>query len=751
MLSKYINFKFTQPLTFLLLLIAARPSNASQQNISHGAQRLIIPTELIIDACKNGNFENLPHLFGCGGVVTVQDLKNGFTPLHYAARAGNIPAVKFLLEKGAVVNAKNNPDESITPLLCACLGNHTEIAKILLSQGANPNLRDGKGNTPLHLIDDPTPEIVSLLISHGADLNAKNFLSETPLCAATKAFERAKKTHTLYPFYSPFNKAPVKEPKRHYIAIFFGIEKKIKTKAPDSTVLDLMFFIDQKAGSLICTKSLMASALHYDIKINIGLCTTLKQWHCKEISPNWILLIPDPEKNILPRNKSEILINQRPSPQEFLYGFWISHMKSVSVDMIKKFSTELIPTETVKPSDKFSATKELIQAVENEHLFVSKNHYIDPTKIPQWITLLQGHGSASYVKTIKNKSTYTLGTVLNSHPTDIKLFLTKLCEETTQRLIVNIACYSGGKNAELFSNLESPLLLCTCGNASICSAKLPLHGPFFAKLDQTLEEENLSLFEDALSKIISIPSNAAECAPYEALYNIPLLKIPKQNPKIIPSPSIFEVYEDKSALTWKFEYPVQKTKLISCIVALESEDIHTPILFTPPSSTSKVTNVPTPLYPVEVPLFISRVPGTALHTIDTIGSSSCKASSFVKALCLSLHHEKDEKAIVCKTLILQDDLFSDKEVQQLPLKTFTLYVINRELVLNSSIPNLSKTEKISTQALLIPANKEAALELIYNKKAVGCFRAIERKKHKVETREYLYSQAIDESKKRRPQ
>jgi len=59
--------------------------------------------------------------------------------------------LKFLLEKGKQFpNQICNEVDKSTPLHFAILSKNTQSAKILLSNGANPNVRDSGGNTPSH-------------------------------------------------------------------------------------------------------------------------------------------------------------------------------------------------------------------------------------------------------------------------------------------------------------------------------------------------------------------------------------------------------------------------------------------------------------------------------------------------------------------------------------------------------------------------------------------------------------------------
>lgn len=69
-------------------------------------------------------------------------------PLHAAAYAGQIPAMKFLLDKGAGPNAADL-NQRATPRNYAAIAGNEAAAALLLSVGAEPDATDGPLNTPL--------------------------------------------------------------------------------------------------------------------------------------------------------------------------------------------------------------------------------------------------------------------------------------------------------------------------------------------------------------------------------------------------------------------------------------------------------------------------------------------------------------------------------------------------------------------------------------------------------------------------
>ncbi len=70
--------------------------------------------------------------------------------MHWAAFKGRIEIFKLLLEKGADFNLTDKYGN--TPLNSAVFNGHIQIVKLLLEKGADVNLKDICGNTPYDII-----------------------------------------------------------------------------------------------------------------------------------------------------------------------------------------------------------------------------------------------------------------------------------------------------------------------------------------------------------------------------------------------------------------------------------------------------------------------------------------------------------------------------------------------------------------------------------------------------------------------
>ena len=135
---------------------------------------------------------------GGGGFGGGSNGANGFTPLLFAVRAGDLASVQLLTGAGANVN--DTAADGLSALVLATVRAHVDIAMFLLAHGADANLA-GAGYTALHwasgswetelTVTSITPDregeewrtiaglrerrvdLVKALLAHGADPNAR--------------------------------------------------------------------------------------------------------------------------------------------------------------------------------------------------------------------------------------------------------------------------------------------------------------------------------------------------------------------------------------------------------------------------------------------------------------------------------------------------------------------------------------------------------------------------------------------------
>ncbi|WCR58321.1 ankyrin repeat domain-containing protein [Wolbachia endosymbiont of Ctenocephalides felis wCfeJ] len=95
-----------------------------------------------------------------------------YTSLHDAAREGDLGAIKYLVSKGANINDKDR--SGWVPLHRASQEGELEAVQYLVDKGANLNIADIHNRmTPLHLAAyNGRLEVVQYLVDKGADLNA---------------------------------------------------------------------------------------------------------------------------------------------------------------------------------------------------------------------------------------------------------------------------------------------------------------------------------------------------------------------------------------------------------------------------------------------------------------------------------------------------------------------------------------------------------------------------------------------------
>ncbi len=166
--------------------------------------------EMTLDvAIMLGDVERVEGFLNAGADINAPDPVQGSPPLHRAAFWGQLEVAKLLISRGANIHRTANAD---LPLLIAAGRAGPELVRILLDRGVPVNSRNRHGDTALHraaqggeletvglLLErgaDPRiadrggatplhrtnrPAVAELLLEHGADINARDSSGCTPL------------------------------------------------------------------------------------------------------------------------------------------------------------------------------------------------------------------------------------------------------------------------------------------------------------------------------------------------------------------------------------------------------------------------------------------------------------------------------------------------------------------------------------------------------------------------------------------
>jgi ankyrin repeat protein len=142
----------------------------------------------LFEACAAGSLKDVKSSLGKLPDQINDFAPDGFQPLGLAAFFGHTEIARHLLSQGAQADIPSRNGLHVSPLNSAAAGGHLEIARLLLEQGANPNRPQADDFVPLHAAaQNGQRELVALLLAHGADRTIRNKYGQNALDIALES------------------------------------------------------------------------------------------------------------------------------------------------------------------------------------------------------------------------------------------------------------------------------------------------------------------------------------------------------------------------------------------------------------------------------------------------------------------------------------------------------------------------------------------------------------------------------------
>ena len=149
---------------------------------------------------ETGNLAQVKYALERGADVNARN-NAGVSSIIWASNNGHVDIVKYLLSKGALVNDKSN--NLRTNLMWACFWGHDKVAELLLNEGANYKVYDEDAMTPLMAAAySGNREIIDMLLEKpGLAITETNHFEGTALTIA-RAHAHKEVIEILEPYFA---------------------------------------------------------------------------------------------------------------------------------------------------------------------------------------------------------------------------------------------------------------------------------------------------------------------------------------------------------------------------------------------------------------------------------------------------------------------------------------------------------------------------------------------------------------------
>lgn len=138
----------------------------------------------VFESARKGDLSNIKRLYEADTSCINQKNGQDYSPLILACYYNQLEIVKFLIEKNVELNSEN---KTATALQACSYKGFFEIAQELLEYGAEPNIVDANGTSPLiYATQFQHFNIIKLLLKYGADKDYADPNGNTALDYAQK-------------------------------------------------------------------------------------------------------------------------------------------------------------------------------------------------------------------------------------------------------------------------------------------------------------------------------------------------------------------------------------------------------------------------------------------------------------------------------------------------------------------------------------------------------------------------------------
>ncbi len=145
----------------------------------------------LFEASAVGKFDVVAYMLNLHPDAVNDFADDGFTPLGLACYFGQSEVARYLVLKGADVNLPSNNGFHVFPIHSAAAGSYNDIARMLIENGAQVNVKQQAGATPLHsAAQNGNLELLIMLLENGAQTDIRMEGGKLPAdLAKEKGFE----------------------------------------------------------------------------------------------------------------------------------------------------------------------------------------------------------------------------------------------------------------------------------------------------------------------------------------------------------------------------------------------------------------------------------------------------------------------------------------------------------------------------------------------------------------------------------